>query len=180
MILLNKVVEASTIDNWNHAAVQIKSNPGQVHADVPAGQSVDINMRSCDVRFITFKQHKKIYNDIFNNIFPYVDYYQLNFNVDIFRRLEIQHTTYNVGGHYNLHTDIDIPLNGTQRKLSLILMLSNKDEYEGGNLVLENKHVKLNMGDMIIFHSKHVHGVKPVTAGIRKTLVMWVSGPAWR
>jgi len=180
-MVVKAAVPIISIDNWNKAVLQINGSEGDVFdPNSPNRLSVDKSVRSCEVRFIMFNKHRKIYQDIFNNIFPHIEYYQSDFNVDIYRRLEIQHTTYQVGGHYEAHNDINIATKNVQRKLSLVLMSSDRNEYEGGELTMVDKKLDLEKGDMVIFNPNLVHSVLPVTNGIRKTLVMWVPGPAWR
>jgi PKHD-type hydroxylase len=70
------------------------------------------------------------------------------------------------------------------RKLSLILQLSDATEYEGGELQLKDSSdhtaVERKKGHLIAFPSYLLHRVTPVTKGIRRSLVVWISGPAFR
>jgi|TARA_R110002167_G_scaffold143829_1_gene333413 PKHD-type hydroxylase len=84
--------------------------------------------------------------------------------------------------HYDWHVDRGM---GTgQRKLSLTLQLSDPNDYEGGDLELRfgKDPVKINKdrGMIALFPSYTMHRVKPVTKGIRYSLVAWVSGPAFK
>ena len=78
-------------------------------------------------------------------------------------------------GFYNPHTDIQ----GFRdhRKISMIICLSNKNDYKGGifKLVNLNKNFKLSKGDILLFKSNLLHGVEPVTDGIRQVIIsfMW-------
>lgn len=62
--------------------------------------------------------------------------------------------------------------------LSATLFLSEPDEYEGGELVIEDTFgahaVKLAAGDMILYPSSSLHRVTPVTRGVRTAAVWWV------
>ena len=53
--------------------------------------------------------------------------------------------------------------------VSATLFLANPDEYDGGELVIEDtfgtQRVKLPAGDMVIYPSSSVHRVEPVTRG---------------
>lgn len=94
---------------------------------------------------------------------------------------KLQYTVYEEGGsHYKLHSDFGKgPM--AQRKLSAVIMLSDPEEYEGGELEFFGAPPqKYPMGTMIIFPSFELHGVHPVTKGIRKSLVAWVSGEPFR
>lgn len=95
----------------------------------------------------------------------------------------IQYTTYDEEdyGTYDFHIDSMITSNGL-RKISVSVLLSEPDSYEGGDLVLsQNGGGDLwipprVLGRAIVFPSWVPHKVTPVTKGIRKTLVFWVYG----
>lgn len=179
IITIPQAVPIQTIDNWNSSIEKAPSQEGKYYGKETIQETND-SIRSCDVRNITIQQ-RKLYQDIFNNIFSYVDYYESSFNVDFYRKLEINHVTYNIGGHYINHTDTHYNINmPTQRKISMVLMLSDKSEYEGGELVFAKQSFKEQKGTLIMFRPTAVHAVQKVTSGIRKSLVLWVHGPEWR
>ena len=85
----------------------------------------------------------------------------------------LQLATYEVGDFYNWH--VDSPPEGP-RRLSLTLQLSDKSEYEGGDL--EFKSYTLNAeayekGSITMFDSYHEHRISPVVKGVRHSLVGW-------
>lgn len=93
----------------------------------------------------------------------------------------VQYGEYSEGGHYNVHTDTGLhnPM-GSNRKLSFSLLLN--DGYEGGELEIpgspgQPKIFSPKCNTAIFFPSSMPHCVKPVTKGIRKSLVGWVHGP---
>ncbi len=97
-----------------------------------------------------------------------------------------QYTTYNgdESGHYTWHQDKFQGELRPQRKLAFTLQLSNPEDYDGGDLEI-NDGVPYpiphkNRGDIIIFPSYVLHRVTPVTRGVRKSLVGFVSGPRFR
>lgn len=61
--------------------------------------------------------------------------------------------------------------------VSCTLFFSDPEEYEGGELVVEdtfgNHRVKLPAGDMILYPSSSVHRVEPVTQGARVASFFW-------
>ena len=100
----------------------------------------------------------------------------------------IQCSLYRKGGFYAKHEDDDFSNEyNLLRKLSFVVCLSDEDEYEGGDFMIyhsalvgddkEFKPIKLKRNEAIFFPSYITHEVKPVTKGIRKTLVGWASGP---
>ena len=62
--------------------------------------------------------------------------------------------------------------------VSATLFLSSPDEYDGGELVIEDTYgshaVKLPAGDMVIYPATSVHRVMPVTRGVRVASFLWV------
>lgn len=62
--------------------------------------------------------------------------------------------------------------------ISCTLFLAEPDEYDGGELVIEdtfgNKSVKLPAGDMVLYPGTSVHRVEPVRRGQRLASFFWV------
>lgn len=61
--------------------------------------------------------------------------------------------------------------------VSSTLFLSDPDEYDGGELCIEdtfgNHKVKLPAGDLIIYPGSSLHRVRPVTRGVRYASFFW-------
>lgn len=90
---------------------------------------------------------------------------------------------YQDGGHYGTHVDsalMRLPEAGLTLRsdLSATLFLSDPDEYDGGELVIEEQFgaqaAKLNAGDMILYPSSSLHQVTPVTRGQRICAILWL------
>ena len=81
------------------------------------------------------------------------------------------------GMFYGPHNDTPYLPTG-RRDLSFTLFLSEKKDYEGGELILyippERKQIKLNPGEMIVYPTKYLHEVKEVTQGERMVCVGWI------
>jgi len=106
----------------------------------------------------------------------------------------IQFTKYKLNQYYDWHCDSwDKPdRNNKIRKLSMTCQLTDGSEYQGGELEFdfrnydppmrdESKHLKqakeiLPKGSIIVFPSFVWHRVKPVTKGVRYSMVMWNLG----
>ena len=62
--------------------------------------------------------------------------------------------------------------------LSVTLFLSEPDEYEGGELVIEDTYgeqrVKLAAGNLVLYPSTSLHRVLPVTSGARVCSFFWL------
>ena len=74
---------------------------------------------------------------------------------------------------------IDNPFMSTGRAdLSFTISLTNEENYEGGELVIETinseKEFRLNAGQMIIYPSTYLHSVKEVKTGERLVCVGWI------
>ena len=79
--------------------------------------------------------------------------------------------------HYGRH--IDNPFMSSGRSdLSFTISLSDKDDYQGGELVIEtmtsDKELKLDAGEIIIYPSSYLHSVKEVKNGERIVCVGWI------
>jgi len=62
--------------------------------------------------------------------------------------------------------------------ISATLFLSQPDEYDGGELAVEDTYgvhtVKLPAGDMVLYPSTSLHHVRPVTRGARIASFFWI------
>ena len=96
-----------------------------------------------------------------------------------------QYTEYTEGGFYDWHIDCPIyDQSEPMRKISMTLLLNDPSEFEGGELELMEDNLvsvadtqaKLKQGQAIFFASFLRHRVKPITKGVRKSLVMWFTG----
>ena len=107
-------------------------------------------------------------------------------NLDVDSIDAVQIAEYLPGGHYTWHTDTyfsDVDAVNTQRKLSVVVMLSNPDDYEGGGLELDRSSSGLvpnGQGSVYVFPSLSEHRVVPITSGVRYSLTGWCRGPAFR
>lgn len=90
---------------------------------------------------------------------------------------------YENGETFGFHVDNSIRFTpGSNRPirtdLSCTLFLTEPDEYEGGELVVEDTYgyheVKLPAGDLILYPSTSVHEVTPVTDGCRIASFFWL------
>jgi PKHD-type hydroxylase len=93
----------------------------------------------------------------------------------------IRFSRYDVGMFYGSHVDNAVMIDGGQRyrsDVSWTLFLSEPDSYAGGELVIESSEgeqsYKLSAGSMVLYPSRDLHQVKPVTQGVRLAVVGWV------
>lgn len=90
---------------------------------------------------------------------------------------------YSGGQSFGSHVDNAIrQVTGTPHKvrtdLSATLFFATPDEYEGGELVVEDvygvQQVKLPAGDMVLYPATSLHHVRPVTRGARVCSFFWI------
>ena len=90
---------------------------------------------------------------------------------------------YQDGQSFGNHVDNAIrQVTGTPHRvrtdLSATLFFSNPDEYDGGELVIEDTYgvhsVKLPAGSLILYPASSVHHVRPVTRGVRIGSFFWI------
>ena len=138
------------------------------------------------------------YNKELDNLFgTLVEDFNRNYsgwNYDIHFLEAIQLSHYSEGNFYDWHVDTlakpiinnDVSYN---RKVSATFFLNDPEEYEGGEFDLEVRGpnaeerfdtIKLPKGSIVIFPSDRWHRVRPVTSGVRKSLVLWFQGPPFK
>ena len=139
---------------------------------------------------------------IYKEVQPYIRQANKNagWNFQWDRSEVCQFTKYKLNQYYDWHNDgwkkpydkPNTPDHGKIRKLSMTLQLTDGSEYEGGELEFdfrnydphardESKHLKkakeiLPKGSIVVFPSFIWHRVKPITKGVRYSLVMWNLG----
>lgn len=87
------------------------------------------------------------------------------------------------GQSFGTHVDNSIrQIHGTSMRirtdLSMTLFFSDPDEYDGGELCIEDTYgvqsVKLPRGHMVLYPSTSLHHVTPVTCGVRVSAFFWL------
>lgn len=149
---------------------------------------LDNSYRKSIIRWFFHREH----SDIVQLMMSYA--FEANrefFGFDIFPTTwDLQFTEYhaNNNGKYDWHHDVwwTSP-RYHDRKLSMILQLTDRNSYTGGNFEFDLPEINNNelepfktQGSILIFPSFFRHRVTPVTGGIRYSLVTWVEGPKFR
>ena len=90
---------------------------------------------------------------------------------------------YGIGQHFGVHVDNAVRgdhLTGMRIRtdLSVTLFLSEPDEYDGGELVVEDYYgsheVKLPAGDLVLYPATSLHTVTGITRGVRLASFFWL------
>jgi PKHD-type hydroxylase len=140
----------------------------------------NLEYRNSKVSWITFDDDNQWLFDRLAGCVITANSEMWNFDLTAFGD-NIQFTKYEgeVGGHYHWHSDIGESV--SHRKLSVIVQLSDEEEYEGGLVQFNIGHRIIDLpktkGAVFIFPSFILHRVNPVVAGTRRSLVSWITGP---
>jgi PKHD-type hydroxylase len=87
------------------------------------------------------------------------------------------------GHHFGVHVDNAVRgdrLTGLRIRtdLSVTLFLSEPEDYDGGELVVEDTYgsheIKLPAGDLVLYPASSLHLVTPVTRGVRVASFFWL------
>jgi len=130
--------------------------------------------------------------ETFNRLIEHIN--EQFFGFDLNGYPYIQYGVYDseTNGNYGFHMDTIMDNNRKDnlyltRKLSLTLLLNEPGvDFEGGEFEINRSResdaspIELSKGRMVIFPSFMIHRVKPVTKGVRKSLVIWVMGPKFK
>lgn len=79
---------------------------------------------------------------------------------------------YSAGGKFGLHKDGG--WNYPHRKKTVIIHLSSKSDYGGGNMFVGDTLFDNRLGNCIVFNSNDYHELTEVTSGTRFVAVMWL------
>lgn len=88
---------------------------------------------------------------------------------------------YDVGMYFNAHIDNAVRfapgLVRQRTDVSCTLFLSEPDEYDGGELVIQDTYgeqtVKFEAGDLVVYPATSLHRVAPITRGARWASFFW-------
>lgn len=167
---------AEECDRWLALAESAQPKPGTIGTD----SEVNDATRRVEVVALDYKETAA---DLFAKLMvaaTSANNYWWRFDLTHLANVEV--LRYRPSGHYVQHVDNGI---GFQtRKLSVVVMLSDPDDYKGGKLQLIGKAkpdvAPSERGTVVVFPSWLLHKVTPVTAGERRSMTAWVQGPAFR
>jgi PKHD-type hydroxylase len=142
-----------------HQSARTKNNQ-QLPEDSPAAQQLGemiLNALGQNATFVAAALPLKVFPPLFNR--------------------------YQGGQSFGTHIDNAIrQVTGTPHRirtdLSGTLFFSRPDEYEGGELIVEDTYgvqtVKLPAGHMVLYPASSLHQVRPVTSGARVSSFFWI------
>tara|TARA_R100000656_G_scaffold47017_1_gene38155 strand:- start:573 stop:1157 length:585 start_codon:yes stop_codon:yes gene_type:complete len=162
---------------------QQKQEEAQVGRKDKAGGKYDTKKRITTISWIPFTAMREMYTIIERTM------KQANGNHFGYEGMQItepaQFTEYPKGGFYDWHMDAEVncQFEPPVRKISMTILLSPQDEFEGGDLEFMtegNKPPQLLQGQAIFFCSLIRHRVSKVKKGVRRSLVMWFGGTPFK
>ena len=155
----------------------------------------DPEVRKTSIHFIEDKDNKV--NKLVWHFLREANKIQFNYDLTYFQ--PIQFGEYKDGGFYGWHQDDDgdaIDEPNEIRKLTAVLVVSNPDTFEGGELQFYNGDRPMedmgeitaeqvtndikSQGSVVVFDSRDWHRVTPVTKGVRHSIVCWTVGPNFK
>ena len=144
------------------------------------GDALNLKVRNSKITWI---REQWVYSKLFNFINLANQKAKWNFDVDWCE--DCQLTQYTKDQYYHWHRDT----NGKIRKISSTLMLSNPEDFKGGEFeFFDNENTpdkseknfltvpSMTKGSLICFPSHIWHRVKPIENGIRYSIVSWFLG----
>lgn len=107
-----------------------------------------------------------------------------HYNYKLWTMEDVQISNFETKQFYSMHSDRTYLKDKSERKLTVIVGLSDADSYQGGEVVLsphgnkkyETSH-RLNRGDLLVFPCWVPYEIKPVKEGCMQQLTTWVYGP---
>jgi PKHD-type hydroxylase len=156
--------------------------------------TIDVNTpdksRNCLINLCAVDKENTWLFDKLLNVSKFVNDNGFNFELAGFHYF--QYTKYNgLGTQYDFHSDMRMDNYPTMsdvasRKLSFSLVLSDNNDYEGGEFQIKHpwgdylETVPQTKGRIIAFPSFMIHRVSALTSGVRKSVVFWALGPRFK
>jgi len=152
-----------------------ETEDGQVHE----------HLRSSDISWLTPDSDHRWLFDKIRDCMNAVNSDWFRYNLVGFEGVQFTKYSYRAGrsDFYSSHVDTTSS-NGTVRKLSFTIQLSDPESYSGGEVILyksliDSVAIGKAVGSISFFPSYTIHEVAPVTRGVRYSLVGWGRGPAF-
>ena len=125
-----------------------------------------------------------LYNKL-QHVLSVTNYESFMYNIDTMEKITYVHLTDKNENHIKAHRETLLEgYRKSDRKITLIAMLSNDNEYQGGEIKidvrgnLEPETISLKIGEVVFFDSHITWKVDPVTSGEMRLLVTNAWGPS--
>jgi PKHD-type hydroxylase len=154
--------------------------------------NTNTDIRVSSIKFLTLEPETEWIFTRFNWVIEQINHYFYGYDLNGYD--SIQYGVYDstelgrYGWHMDTHMNDRVDGYFETRKLSLSFLLNEPGlDFEGGEFQLNSGTAEaqadtltLKKGDLVAFSSFLLHRVAPVTRGIRKSLVIWVTGPKFK
>jgi PKHD-type hydroxylase len=147
-------LDSKTCDLIIEKSHQFKLKQAEIHDS--NGNPIKNDTRISDIRWVQEDDF------LYSLVHRYFVHANRQFGVDTAAVYEVQYTEYKGG--------------------QIVIQLSDPSDYEGGNFLFWNDSPEgfKERGSVLVFPSFRPHKVEPVTKGLRRSLVSWIEGLAWR
>jgi PKHD-type hydroxylase len=181
---------------WDNAFTEEQLNKIAAYCqsvEMNAGETfagVNENIRTSLVNFHSWNEENKWIFEILNDVITRINARWYGLDLNGYEKFQYAEYTAEQQGKYDWHMDTHLGDENVlidqveTRKLSLSLLLNEPGVgFDGGefqfNLGKEEDAftVPFVKGRIIAFPSWMIHRVRPVTKGVRKSVVIWVTGP---
>ena len=171
----NGELDSETCDKIIAESLTFEENKAKIGTEAGAANP---DLRLSRIRWVQSSEF------ISSLVTKYFSFANRNFGFDASSIFDVQFTEYRGSekGHYDWHIDSFENPTGFDRKLSMVIQLTDPAEYEGGSFCFYDRVMKefQERGSILVFPSFQAHRVEPVTSGTRRSLVSWIEGPRWR
>lgn len=166
----------------------LKTSQSQGSIGTGKGNRVDEDYRRSNVRWLSKvdPQWQWVFSRM-EHMFQIANQNTFNFELSYFSEIQFTEYSSEYKGKYDWHEDTFwVPNEPTKahRKLSMVIQLSDPDDYTGGELQLAEQPPQADrlakQGTVIIFPSFLRHRVTDTLTGTRYSLVSWYKGPMFR
>tara|TARA_R110002096_G_scaffold250551_1_gene443005 strand:- start:120 stop:695 length:576 start_codon:yes stop_codon:yes gene_type:complete len=160
---------------------------GQVVDDGKDKFTINKKVRRSKITMLDKQKHSEVF-DLMTTYALDCNKFAYGFDIDQIESCQFSVYDSNEVGEYNWHIDT-LWANNTlvDRKISIVIQLSDRTDYEGGVFEIENvtysPEDKIKMqdkGTILTFPSFLQHRVTPVTKGKRMSLIAWVEGKKFK
>lgn len=168
-VLVEKFLDESIVNEYLNKCKKYKLNDSKVgetvQPDKKRRKDIFFSRSDCDeLDSVLFTKGKEVIKNFLGKTFEFRECYKMG-------------TYYSEDqGFYNPHNDNQGGDIMRYRQISLVICLSDINDYEGGlfKLIDKQKEFKFGKGDAIFFKSNMLHGVEPVTKGERKVIISFL------
>jgi Rps23 Pro-64 3,4-dihydroxylase Tpa1-like proline 4-hydroxylase len=180
IIQLHNVIDKPISDNLKRYAIDINASGLHKRKNDSDGTDFYSNIKyefnSCQVHrtMNAFGYNNDIY-EILNDVWL-THALKIKSDISYIEPYEIK--MYNEGDYFDSHNDGCVTNDLLEeRKVILIIQLSEADDYTGGDLYIGNQHISREFGSAVFFSANYPHYVTKITKGNRVCLVGRSWGP---